>query len=89
MAKYRVHIFVEARVPVDVEADGPEAAAKMADERTDLHSAVEGGGARYSESVLGYLVDTLDAEGHMIDGESVELDRHGKPAAHPQKGSPG
>jgi len=77
--KYRVHIFVEARVPVDVEADGPEAAAKLSDEQTDLYAKVEGGGAYYSESVLGYLVDTLDAEGHMVDDESVELDRHGKP----------
>ncbi len=73
MPKYNVHIYAIVRVAIEgVEADSPEAAAKIADERTDLHLACPSIG-EYAESVDGYMVDELGEDGDPLSNKSVNL----------------
>jgi hypothetical protein len=66
MPKFNVHIYAIVRVTVEgVEAESPEAAAKIADEKTDLHRSCPEVG-EYADSVDGYMVDQVNDTGEQV-----------------------
>lgn len=70
--KYRVHLYAVVRVPVDVEADDPLEAAVKAEESIDLHQDFRRG--EYAEEIESVLVDSLDANGKLIQSQELTSD---------------
>lgn len=55
--KYRVHVYVTYRIPVEVEADSHEAAMKAAAASFNPDDFTRGDGFEYADEISGYLVD--------------------------------
>ena len=55
--KYRVHCYVEVRVPVWVEAESHAEACKKAFLDTDFHQLLNQGDIEFAEDYHGFLVD--------------------------------
>jgi hypothetical protein len=70
--KFRVHIYAIVRVPVNVEADDHIAAAKKAEETTDLHTAFRHG--EYAEAIDEFYVDELDDKGELVTSTILNAD---------------
>lgn len=70
--KFRVHIYAIVRVPVNVEADDHIAAAKKAEETTDLHTAFRQG--EYAEAIDEFYVDELDDKGELVTSTILNAD---------------
>ena len=70
--KFRVHIYAIVRVPVNVEADDLVAAAKKAEETTDLHTAFRQG--EYAEAIDEFYVDELDDKGELVTSTILDAD---------------
>ena len=69
MPQFDVHIYALYRVKVcGVEADSPEAAARLACDNTDLYQATP---VEYAEEIQGFLVDARNDEGTVV---GIELD---------------
>lgn len=74
MSKYRVHLYLEVRYPVEVEADSPEEAAKKAiNQDQGLYNLCRYTEGEYAEDIHGILVDLLDKEGNLVE-KSYDFD---------------
>ena len=94
MSKHNVHLFLEVRVKLsgieaDTHAEASEKAQELIADRLhdwldrDLSENLDGVIAEHTEYTEGaphlVLVDQLDADGQMIDSNSIWLDAEGNP----------
>jgi|GEM_PF-5314376 hypothetical protein len=74
--RFKVHFYVSARVPIEIETDEtlPAAIVAAAEAAADFDRAVSRGGeAEYAAEVHSCLIDPLTAEGKLIEGHPLAV----------------
>lgn len=74
MKRFKVHIFAEVRVPVEVEADTAIEAARKADAITNLYEIVKTGRCEYAENVTNFVVDEFNSDGEMVNSVLLSME---------------
>ena len=75
--KYRVHLYVAVRCPIEVDAASPQGAANMAERMAScdvVSDLLRSGVAEFAEDIDDEcVVDLLDDRGDVVEGVAVDL----------------